>query len=330
MAMKPKKVSSSAKKPVKRMRGGGMVAMKEPVKRMRSGGMVKPAKKKKQGLVMPSKGLYANIHAKKKRIAAGSKETMRKVGSPGAPTKKAFVASAKTAKPVKRKTRTAQVKAMATSESKDFELDVAEYVEEAFERCGLEVRTGYDLKSAKRSLNLLLADWANRGLNQWTIKQRTVAMVDGTGNYPLTADVIDILSVVVQRSGTDYSLIRLSRDGYLSIPNKATKGRVNQFFLDRQVTPNLKLWPVPDNSTDVVYYDALTRMDDADIYTNTMDLPFRFYPCLAAGLAYYLALKRAPNRVEMLKALYEEEFERAAVEDRDRSSFNVTPVYRRV
>tara|TARA_R110000787_G_scaffold225137_1_gene333118 strand:+ start:594 stop:1262 length:669 start_codon:yes stop_codon:yes gene_type:complete len=216
---------------------------------------------------------------------------------------------------------------MTTSNSKDFDLDVAEYVEEAFERCGLEVRTGYDLKSAKRSLNLMLADWANRGLNQWTIKQRTVAMVVGDGSYELGNDVIDVLSVIVQRNGTDYSLDRLSRDGFLTIPNKTTQGRVNQFFLDRQVTPVLNLWPVPDNATDVVYYDALTRMDDADIYTNTMDLPFRFYPCLAAGLAYYIALKRAPNRVQMLKAVYEEEFDRAATEDRDRSSFNVVPNY---
>jgi len=214
---------------------------------------------------------------------------------------------------------------MATSGSKDFELDVAEYVEEAFERCGLEVRTGYDMKSARRSLNLLLADWANRGLNQWTIKQRTLSLVAGTGEYPLLADVIDILSIVVKRSSTDYSLTRLSRDGFLTIPDKTTQGRVNQFFLNRQITPELKLWPVPDNSTDVVYYDALTRMDDADIYTNTMEVPFRFYPCLAAGLAYYLALKRAPDRVQLLKAVYEEEFERAAVEDRDRSSFNVAP-----
>ena len=214
---------------------------------------------------------------------------------------------------------------MATSGSTDFELDVAEYVEEAFERCGLEVRAGYDLKSAKRSLNLLLADWANRGLNQWTIKQRTLAMVTGTGAYAIGTDVIDVLSVVVKRDSTDYSLLRLSRDGFLTIPNKTTQGRVNQFFLDRQVTPNLKLWPVPDNSADVVYYDALTRMDDADTYINTLDLPFRFYPCLAAGLAYYIALKRAPNRVEMLKGVYEEEFERAAVEDRDRASFNVAP-----
>jgi len=216
---------------------------------------------------------------------------------------------------------------MTTSNSKDFDLDVAEYVEEAFERCGLEVRTGYDLKTAKRSLNLMLADWANRGLNQWTIKQRTVAMVVGDGSYELGNDVIDVLSVIVQRDGTDYSLDRLSRDGFLTIPSKATQGRVNQFFLDRQITPVLNLWPVPDNDTDVVYYDALTRMDDADIYTNTMDLPFRFYPCLAAGLAYYIALKRAPNRVQMLKAVYEEEFDRAATEDRDRSSFNVVPNY---
>ena len=216
---------------------------------------------------------------------------------------------------------------MATSGSANFELDVVEYIEEAFERCGLEVRAGYDMKSAKRSLNLLLADWANRGLNQWTIKQRTLALVAGTGNYTVGTDVIDVLSVVVQRDNTDYSLLRLSRDGFLTIPNKTTQGRVNQFFLDRQVSPNLTLWPVPINSTDVVYYDALTRMDDADVYTNTMDMPFRFYPCLAAGLAYYLALKRAPDRVQMLKTVYEEEFERAAVEDRDRSSFNVAPQF---
>jgi hypothetical protein len=216
---------------------------------------------------------------------------------------------------------------MTLSGSKDFELDVADYVEEAFERCGLEVRTGYDLKTAKRSLNLMLADWANRGLNQWTIKQRTVTMAVGDGDYDLGKDVIDILSVVVKRDGTDYSLERLSRDGFLTIPNKTTQGRVNQFFLDRQITPVLKLWPVPDNNTDIVYYDALTLMDDADIYTNTMDMPFRFYPCLAAGLAYYIALKRAPNRIQMLKAVYEEEFDRAATEDRDRSSFNVVPKY---
>jgi hypothetical protein len=216
---------------------------------------------------------------------------------------------------------------MTTSGSADFELDVAEYIEEAFERCGLQVRTGYDLKTAKRSLNLMLAEWANRGLNQWTIKQRTVTLTQGDADYDLGTDVIDILSVVVRRDGTDYALDRMSRDEFLSIPNKTTQGRANQFFLDRQITPSLKLWPTPENSTDVVYYDALTRVQDADTQVNTLDVPFRFYPCLAAGLAYYISIKRAPDRMQVLKAIYEEEFERAMVEDRDRASFNVVPQY---
>ena len=216
---------------------------------------------------------------------------------------------------------------MATSGSTDFELDVADYIEEAFERCGLEVRTGYDLKSANRSLNLLLADWANRGLNQWTIKQRTQTLTQADGEYDLGTDVIDVLSLVVRRDNTDFALTRVSRDTFLSIPNKTTQGRPSQFFLDRQITPNLKIWPIPENSTDVIYYDALTRMDDADAQVNTLDMPFRFYPCLAAGLAYYIALKRAPNRLQLLKAVYEEEFERAMTEDRDRASFNVVPQY---
>jgi hypothetical protein len=216
---------------------------------------------------------------------------------------------------------------MAVSGSVNFELDVSDYVEEAFERCGLEVRTGYDLVTARRSLNIMLAEWANRGLNQWTITQRTQALTSGTRTYALSADVIDILSAVVTRSSTDFSLTRVSRDDDLNIPNKATTGRPTQFFLDRQVTPSLRLWPTPENSTDVVVYNALTRIDDADTAINTLDVPFRFYPCLAAGLAYYLSIKRAPNRTQMLKAMYEEEFERAMGEDRDRSSFTVTPEY---
>ena len=191
---------------------------------------------------------------------------------------------------------------MAVSGSTNFELDVSDYIEEAFERCGLEVRTGYDLKTARRSLNLMLADWANRGLNQWTIEQRTLALVQGTGNYTLGADVIDVLSASLRRSGTDYSMDRVSRDEYLSIPSKTTEARPTQFFVDRQITPTIKLWPVPENSTDIIVYDCLTRMDDADDYNNTLQMPFRFYPCLAAGLAYYLAIKKAPDRIQMLKS----------------------------
>jgi len=289
---------------------------------------------------------------------------------------------------------------MATSSSVNFELDVASYVEEAFERCGLEVRTGYDLKTAKRSLNLLLADWANRGLNQWTIEQTSITLASDIGNYPggnltmtvgasgsftvgetitggtssatasitslpsstsmaitipsgtfsngetltggtsaatttLSAAVdlttvqktIDVLSVVVTRDSTDYGLTRLSRSEYLNLPNKTQTGRPSQFFLDRQISPTLKLWPVPENNTDIVKFDRLVRMDDADDYTNTLQIPFRFYPCLAAGLAYYLAIKRAPQRIEILKAIYEEEFNRAMLEDRDRASLQITPSF---
>ena len=214
---------------------------------------------------------------------------------------------------------------MATSSSVDFEIDVAEYIEEAFERCGIEIRTGYDLRSARRSMNLLFADWANRGLNQWTITQRTQALTASDADYTLDSDVIDILSMVVRRSGTDFSMTRISRDDYINLPTKTTTGRPSQFFLDRQITPNLKIWSAPENSTDVLIYDALTRIQDADASVNTVNVPFRFYPCLTAGLAYYLAMKRAPDRIKILKAVYEEEFERAAAEDRDRASLSLTP-----
>ena len=200
---------------------------------------------------------------------------------------------------------------MAVSGSTDFELDVSDYIEEAFERCGLQVRTGYDLKTAKRSLNLMFADWANRGLNQWTIVQRTQALTQGTSSYTLGADVIDVLSMVIRRSDNDLAMSKISRDTYLNIPTKSTQSRPTQFFIDRQVTPVIKIWPTPENSTDVLHYDALTRIDDADTFVDTLDVPFRFYPCLAAGLAYYIAIKKAPDRVTMLKAMYDEEFFRA-------------------
>ena len=214
---------------------------------------------------------------------------------------------------------------MTTSSSTDFNLDVAEYIEEAFERCGLEAKTGYDLQTARRSMNIMLAEWANRGLNQWTIEQRTQALTANDSEYSLGTDIIDILSVVVRRSGTDFSMTRISRDTFINLPNKTSTSRPTQYFLDRQITPNLKLYPTPENSTDVIVYDALTRMQDADTQVNTLEIPFRFIPCLTAGLAYYIAMKRAPDIIQLLKTVYEEEFERAMAEDRDRSAFNVTP-----
>ena len=214
---------------------------------------------------------------------------------------------------------------MTVSGSTDFELDVSDYIEEAFERCGLEIRTGYDLKTAKRSLNLLFADWANRGLNQWTIAQRTQTVTQGTSSYNLGADVVDVLSMVVRRSDSDLTMTRISRDAYLAINSKTTQSRPSQFFIDRQITPVIKLWPTPENSTDTLVFDCLTRIDDADTFTNTVDVPFRFYPCLAAGLAYYLSIKKAPERIQVLKTIYDEEFDKAQAEDRDRASFSVSP-----
>ena len=218
---------------------------------------------------------------------------------------------------------------MALSGSTNFEPNVAEFVEEAFERCGLELRTGYDLKTARRSINLMLAEWANRGLNQWTIEQATQTVTEGTTDYSLNSNIIDILDVVLRRAvnqtQTDISMNRVSRSEYINIPNKTTKARPSQFFLDKLSTPTLKIWPAPENSTDILVFNKIVRMDDADKGTNTMDMPFRFFPCFAAGLAYYISLKRAPERTQLLKSIYDEEFDRAASEDRDRTSLKLLP-----
>ena len=135
------------------------------------------------------------------------------------------------------------------------------------------------------------------------------------------------MSAVVRRDNSDISVLRISRGDYLNIPNKTTSGRPTQFYVDRQITPTVKVWPEPENNTDVLVYDRLVRIDDADAAVNTVDVPFRFYPCLAAGLAYYISLKRAPDRIQILKAIYDEEFTRAAEEDRDKANLNLVPAY---
>lgn len=223
---------------------------------------------------------------------------------------------------------------MTVSSSKDFELDVADYIEEAFERCGLELRTGYDLKSATRSLNLMLAEWANRGLNQWTVNQKTISMVLDTTEYTIDSTnptaTIDVLDVFIRETiggvATDVPLSRMSRAEYSHLATKSTTGKPNQFFINKKLSPSITVWPAPDkNTTYTLHVNTLSRMDDADVGANTMEVPFRFYPCLAAGLAYYLALKRAPEKVQMLKTLYEEEFTRALSQDEERASFRVAP-----
>jgi|TARA_E500000305_G_C4005175_1_gene229482 hypothetical protein len=218
---------------------------------------------------------------------------------------------------------------MATSGSSDFEPDVAEYIEEAFERCGLEYRTGYDGVTARRSLNLLFADWANRGLNQWTVTNSVTTLSKSDQFLDLTATTIDVLDVVLRRTEssevTDIQMNQISRSAYWNIPNKDTEARPSQWFLDKQITPRLYIWPAAENSTDKVIINRLVRIEDADAGVNTVNVPFRFYPCLSAGLAYYIALKRAPDRVQILKSIYEEEFARAADQDESRASLMVAP-----
>ena len=198
---------------------------------------------------------------------------------------------------------------MALSGSRDFNLDVGEVIEEAYERCGLEVRTGYDAKTARRSLNLMFADWANRGLNLWTVNQGTITLTQGQAQETLASDIVDLLEVVLRRDSTDYTVQRISRGEYVTLPDKTTQGRTSQYYFDRQITPILNLWAVPENSTDQIIYYYVRRIQDADALVNTTDMPFRFYPCMVAGLAYYMSMKRAPDRVQMLKAVYEEEYQ---------------------
>ena len=214
---------------------------------------------------------------------------------------------------------------MATSGSRDFDLDVGEIIEEAYERCGLESRTGYDLKTARRSLNIMFADWANRGLNLWTVEQSTQALTDGTASYTLSADFTDLLEVVVRRSGTDFMLTKMSRGEYLNIPTKTQEGRPTQYYFDRKTTPSITLWPTPENSTDTLVFYYVRRIQDVDTQINTTDAPFRFLPCVIAGLSYYLAVKKAPDRIQLLKSIYEEEFQRASDEDDDRVPLKQTP-----
>ena len=218
---------------------------------------------------------------------------------------------------------------MATSGSRDFQPNVGEWIEEAYERCGLELRTAYDARTARRSLNILFADWANRGLNQWTISNVSQTLAEGTDSYSLNDYVIDVLDVILRRTvndvATDYQMNQVGRAEYWNIPTKSTKARPTQWFLDKQVTPKIYVWPAPENSTDVIKMNQLLRIEDADGSVNDLQMPFRFYPALVAGLAFYLSQKRAPERMESLKSLYEDEFARALAQDESRASLMIKP-----
>jgi hypothetical protein len=219
---------------------------------------------------------------------------------------------------------------MATSGVATFNPDFVEIIDEAYERCGIESRTGYDLRTARRSLDFMFAEWASRGLNLWTIEQRTLVLVPGTPQYALPLDTVNILSAVI-RTGTgqnqqDVTIDRISRAEYLHVPNKNTQSRPAQYYVERATAPQLFVYPAPDATQPYTFqYYTIRRIQDAGVASNTADVDFRFLPCLVAGLAYYLALKKAPDRIELLKALYEDEFQRAAYADRDTASVFLLP-----
>ncbi len=225
---------------------------------------------------------------------------------------------------------------MTTSGTATFNLDLNEAVEEAFERCGAELRTGYDLRTARRSLNLLFADWANRGINLWTVQQDSFDLTQGTNTYNLPLDTVDLLEHVIRTGAgnvstqVDLTITRISVSTYSSIPNKLQQARPIQVWINRQApTPTITVWPTPDQTgvyKFVFWY--LRRIQDAGAGgTYTQDVPFRFLPCLVSGLAYYLALKipGAMDRLPVLKAQYDEDFERAASEDREKAAVRFVP-----
>jgi hypothetical protein len=223
---------------------------------------------------------------------------------------------------------------MTTSGVANFNLDLAEVVEEAFERAGGELRTGYDLRTARRSLNLMFADWANRGLNMFTYEQGTQVLTPGQATYVLPTDTVDLLEHVIRTGAgnvatqADLTITRISVSTYATIPNKLQQARPIQIFIERLNTPQFTVWPVPDNTqTYTLVYYRLRRIENAGDGVNTMDMPFRFLPCMVAGLAYHLALKipGGGERLGILKQQYDEAWALASEEDREKAAVRFVP-----
>jgi len=188
--------------------------------------------------------------------------------------------------------------------------------------------SGYHLTSARRSLNLLFLDWANRGLNLWTIEQATYTLTQGVNEISLPTDTVNVLEAIIRQNSqgvnSDVYIERISREDYLNVPDKTSESRPAQFYVQRTNTPKVFFYPAADQTYTFIYY-RIRRIQDAGVYTNTSDVNFRFLPCLTSGLAYQLSLKFAPDRTPALKAIYEEDFNRAAMEDRDTASVQFVP-----
>lgn len=225
---------------------------------------------------------------------------------------------------------------MTTSGTTTFNLDLNEAVEEAFERCGAELRTGYDLRTARRSLNLLFADWANRGINLWTVEQGSQVLTPGTATYTLPADTVDLMEHVIRTGAgnastqADLTITRISVSTYASIPNKLQQARPIQVWINRQAeAPQFTVWPTPDASQTYTFvYWRLKRIQDAGAGgTYTQDIPFRFLNALVAGLAYYLSMKipGAAERMPILQQQYNEAWDLASTEDREKAAVRFVP-----
>ena len=216
---------------------------------------------------------------------------------------------------------------MATSGTTSFNITIDETIEEAYERCGVRTNSGNDIRSARRSLNLLFSEWGNRGINLWKVKSQTETLVNGQATYTTPSDCSDVLEMVVTTTGgTQQSLTKISRSEYIAIPNKSDSGTPSQYYVNRLIAPTITLYLAPDTSavTNVFYY-YIARIQDAGAYSNTTDMPYRFYPCMVSGLAFYLSQKIAPDRIQALKLLYEDELKRALEEDGQRTSVYITP-----
>ena len=221
---------------------------------------------------------------------------------------------------------------MTTSGTASWTPDLTEIIEEAGERCGYEVRTGYDFRTARRSMNLLFAEWSNIGLNLWTFEEGSIPMVANTATYDLPADTVDLIEHYIRTgsstSQSDIAVTRISVSTYATIPNKNATGRPIQIFIERLNTPRLTVWPTPDQSDKyTLRYWRLRRIQDAGDGVNTPDLPYRFLPALIAGLAYYMALKvpGGMERLTILKQQYDEALNLAMAEDRDRATVRMVP-----
>ena len=295
---------------------------------------------------------------------------------------------------------------MATSGTTSFNLDIDDVIEESYERCGIRNTKGYDLKSSRRSLNLLFSEWGNRGIHLWKVELKSQSLTAGQATYTTPSDCSDVLEAYVSSTGAadttlataltvgatsvvltdastfsssgtiqieeetitysgkssntltgasrgqfgstaaahtsgtvvqnssgavttstnDISLTKIDRSAYAGLPNKGQTGQPSQYYVDRQTRPNISLYLTPDaNTYTFLKYYYIQRIQDAGSYTNQTDLPYRFLPCMVSGLAFYLSQKYAPERVQPLKLLYEDELERALQEDGQRTSLYISP-----